>query len=187
MRRHQPKGGIRVVVVAHTQGKLVLFIGLEQRKAAYFAQVHVQAVARAYCGQTGGRRSGQTIVAIVVQHKGVDVVVVGFKVNVHICGGIYQRFFVFLLIGYGISGNFPDFCTVYIENIFPGRFFSGRAHAWGRGCATRAARGGRGPFACLGSIENFHLWGGNFSFLRFFGTARAWGNYRTIFFHDIYT
>ena len=53
-------------------------------------------------------------------------------------------------------------------------------------CATRAASGGSGPFARLGSIENFHLWGGNFGFLRFFGTARAWGNYRTIFFHDIY-
>ena len=123
---------------------------------------------------------------IVVQHKGVDVMVVGFKVNVHIRGGIYQRFFVFLLVGYGIICNFPDFCAVYIENVFPRRLFSGRARAWGRGCATRAASGGSGPFARLGSIENFHLWGGNFGFLRFFGTARAWGNYRTIFFHDIY-
>ena len=43
-----------------------------------------------------------------------------------------------------------------------------------------------GTFAHLGNIQNFHLWCGNFRFRGGFGTARAWGNYRTVFFHDIY-
>ena len=91
-------------MVAHTQGKLVFFIRLEQGEAAYFAQVEVQAVARANSGQARCGRSRQAFM-VVIKNKGVEFVIAGVQFNIHIFCGISKRIVIVLIFRYGICRN----------------------------------------------------------------------------------
>jgi len=172
-------------VVAHAQGKLVFFIRLEQGEAAYFAQVKVQAVARANCGQTRCGRRRQTLM-VVIKNKGVEAVIAGVQLNVHIFRGISKRVVIVLIVRYGICRNLAHSGAVHIKNALLGGLAFGRAGAHLGGTTTGAAPGRGCPLARRGSIQNFHLRRGNFGFFRFLRAARVFGSYRTIFFHDIY-
>ena len=88
-------------MVAHPQGKLVFFIRLEQGEAAYFAQVKVQAVTRADCGQARCGRRRQALM-VVIKSNGIHFVVAGVQFNIHIFCGISKRIVIVLIVRYGI-------------------------------------------------------------------------------------